>query len=191
MTDAPAFQPLIVNCRGSVADALQARRLQLGQTMSDVDHRAGLQDGYAGKLLRPNSPQGRKGVHFRAVRSRTPAGDVVMTGASEFLTEGLGLRLVVVDAETAERIGAIPAPRHSPLTARSSPALHHSNKRDGARTMTCGQYEAMHGAKVARDLLQVSVVTHPFVAEDPVLRAEAEAIDALLVDLYARIRAAD
>ena len=57
--------------------------------------------------------------------------------------------------------------------------------------MSCGQWEAASGTKIARDLLQTSVVAHPYIAEDPVLRAEAEAIDALLGDLYARIRASD
>jgi hypothetical protein len=191
MTDAPEWTPLVINCRGSVGDALQARRIQLGLTFADVDHRAGLQDGYSAKLCRSQTPQGRKGVHFKAVHSRSPAGDIVMTGASEFLHEALDLRLVIIDSATAERIGAIPAPRHSPLSATGSPALYHSRKRDEARTMSCGQWEAASGAKITRDLLQISVVAHPYIAEDPVLRAEAEAIEALLGDLYARIRASD
>ena len=188
MTDTPAFQPLSVNCRGSVADALQARRIQLGKTLADLDHESGNQSGYCAKLLRPGSPAGRKGVHFKAVSDRLPSGDIVVSGASEFLTECLGLCLVVVDRETVDRIGAVPAPRHSNLTG-GSPALHHDSKRKGARVMSCGQHEALHGAKVARDLLQVSVVAHPFVSENPVLRAEAEAIASLLDHLYARIRA--
>jgi hypothetical protein len=188
MTDAPPWVPLIVNCRGSVADAMQARRVQLGLTMEAVDHRAGLQSGYAGKLLRPNTPQGRAGTHFRAVADRMPSGDIFLSGSAEWLMEALQLRLVVVDEETAARLEAVPAPRRV-----SGPAsAHHAKHRDGrTRLMTCGQHEAMHGAKVARDLLRTSVVDHPFVSEDPSLRAEAEAIDALMLDLYAKIAAAD
>lgn len=188
MTDAPAWTPLIVNCRGSFSDVLQARRVALGLTMADLDHRAGLQDGYTAKLLRPNMPQGRAGVHFRDVRDRTPAGDIEMSGASEFLTEALGLRLVVVDETQAMALRAEPAPRRCAATS----SLHHERARLGkARRMTCGQHEALHGAKVAADLLKVSVQDHPFVSEDPVLKAEADAIAALLGDLYRRIAAAD
>jgi hypothetical protein len=187
-TEVPLWTPLIVNCRGSLADALQDRRVTIGMTMSELDYRAGLQDGYASKLCRPNMPQGRAGVHFRDVRDRTPAGDVEVTGASEFLTHALGLRLVVVDEAQAQALGATPAPRRSPAAS----SRHHEKIRYGkARRMTCGQHEVLHGAKVAADLLEVSVVRHPFVSEDPVLKAEAEAIAALLADLYRRIAAAD
>jgi hypothetical protein len=188
MTEPPAWTPLVVNCRGSVSDALQARRKQLGLTLADLDHKAGVADRYSGKLLRGQSPQGRAGVHFADVCTRTPAGDITLSGAAEFITEALGLRLLVVDAETAERIGAVPAPRH--VQGRAS--AHHSAKRsEGARRMSAGQWEAAHGAKVAGDLLRTSVIDHPYVAEHPVLLEEARAIDALIADLYARIRAAE
>lgn len=187
-TESPPFTPMLVHSRGSVADALQARRIQLGLTMEALDHRSGVQSGYSGKLLRPLAPEGRAGVHFRAVCDRLPSGDVVVSGASEFLTEALGLRLVLVDAETADALGAVPAPRH--VSGKSS--IHHSSKRDlGANRMVAGKYESLHGAKVSRDLLKVSVVEHPYVQEHPVLREEAEAIAALLDDLYAKIAAFD
>jgi hypothetical protein len=188
MTDAPHFAPLLVHSRGSVADALQARRKQLGLTMEALDHRAGLQSGYSGKLMKPLAPQGRAGVHFRAVCDRLPSGDIVVSGASEFVTEALGLRLVLVDAATADAIGAVPAPRHD----GGKSAIYHSRKRDtGARRMTTGCHEALHGARVSRDLLRTSVVQHPFVQEHEGLRAEAEAIEALMADLEAKILAAD
>jgi hypothetical protein len=187
MTDAPPFPPMLVHSRGSVADALQARRKQLGLTMEALDHRAGLQSGYSGKLFRPLAPQGRAGVHWRAVCDRLPSGDIVVSGASEFLTEALGLRLVLVDAATADAIGAVPAPRH----VGGKSALHHSAKRDtGARRMTAGQYESLHGAKVSHDLLKTSCVEHPYIQERADLRDEAEAILALLNDLYGKIASA-
>ncbi|MBJ7484348.1 hypothetical protein [Brevundimonas sp.] len=156
--------------------------------MADLDHRSGLQEGYSAKLMRPNMPQGRAGIHFKDVRDRTPAGDIEVSGASEFITHALGLRLVVVDEAQAEALGAVPAPRRSVACA----SLHHQQARIGkVRRMTNGQHEAMHGAKVAADLLKVSVQEHPFVSEDPVLKSEADAIAALLGDLYRRIAAAD
>ncbi len=155
--------------------------------MADLDA-TGLQDGYTAKLLRPNMPQGRCGITFRAVSDRTPAGDIEVSGASEFLTRALGLRLIVVDEAQAAALGAVPAPRRSAAPA----TIHHERARAGkARRMTCGQHEALHGAKVAADLLKVSVQEHPFIAEDPVLKLEADAIAALLGDLSRRIAAAD
>lgn len=188
MSEAKGWTPLVVCCRGSVADALQSRRLALGMTMADVDYRAGVQDGYSAKLLRPNMPQGRAGVHFRDVRDRLPSGDIEVSGASEFITHALGLRLVLVDEKQAEALAAVPAPRKS--TTKIS--LHHERVRIGkARRMTCGQHEALHGAKVAADLFKVSVQAHPFILEDPALKSEADAVAALLADLYRRIAASD
>ncbi|WP_426040749.1 hypothetical protein [Brevundimonas sp. TWP2-3-4b1] len=189
MTDAPPpFTPLLVHSACTVADALQERKKALGVTAEELDHRAGIQGGMASKALRPLSPQGRRGLHLSLPSETTPAGDIKVSSTQEYLTEALGLRLVVVDQATADAIGAVPAPRHVPATLRTRNAAARVGK---PRCFVVGQLEAMIATTMCRDLFRAAVFNHPYVEECDPLNAEANAILALLCDLYLKIAAAD
>jgi hypothetical protein len=45
---------IVVRDYPGLRKALDARRRELGLTLLELDHRAGLQDGYSAKLLGPN-----------------------------------------------------------------------------------------------------------------------------------------
>jgi len=48
---------------GELIYLLREHRYSLGLSQLDVDHIAGLQDGYTGKLEQPNKHYGRRAVH--------------------------------------------------------------------------------------------------------------------------------
>lgn len=51
---------LTVASQADFAEAMKQRRLELGLTLSDVDHMAGFHDGYASHLERPFTRTGKK-----------------------------------------------------------------------------------------------------------------------------------
>ncbi|WP_295198748.1 hypothetical protein [uncultured Brevundimonas sp.] len=58
---AEGLRPILtVANQADFAEALRMRRLALGLTLSDLDHRAGFHDGYAAHLERPFSRTGKK-----------------------------------------------------------------------------------------------------------------------------------
>jgi predicted transcriptional regulator len=91
--------PVIVHSRAEIAEILADRRRALGMTCEALDAHAGFSDRYTAKLEHGDKPQGRQGFHISAM--------------AEVWLEALGLRLVLVDADTAESIGAVPAPKRA------------------------------------------------------------------------------
>jgi hypothetical protein len=195
MTEAKPFPPLIVHERGQIASLLAARRAELGLTCEDLDARVGFSDRYAAKLEHPSRPQGRQGFHFDWPSEALPGGGIRCTGMAEVWLQGLGLRLLLVDAETAERIGATQAPAHVPPPfGNRGNSRHHSTRRHTKgrpAAMSLSQVEALDRTLVARDGFKSAIADHPFVQSSPALKDEAEAITELLGQFLARIRAAE
>lgn len=191
------FQPLIVHERGEIVSALVARRHSLRWTGEDLDERAGWADRYTGKIEKPMRPQGRPSFTFDWPAEVTPAGVIRPTGMGEVWMGALGLRLVLVDAETAKAIGAAPAPppgppeEHTSADGRASAGHREKRIARGKRsTMTIQAYEAADRTQVAGLSFRVAVTDHPFLDARPELKAQAEKIEADLAALADLIREA-
>jgi len=191
MRDAAPWTALVVTCRSTLADALQTRRQQLGLNMQQLDDRAGIQGGYSGKLLRPMAPQGRAGLVVKQPCERLPCGDIKISGACDWLMEALDLRLIVVDGQTAVDLGAEPAPRFVRRGGAEATTIRNFAIRKGKRRMSAGCYETAVGLKLARDVLEASVLNHPFVAEHPDLAAKVRDISQRIEELQGAALAAD
>ncbi len=63
---------LTVASQAEFAEALRERRLQLGLTLSELDHKAGFHEGYAAHLERPFTRTGRRSFNI------TPMGGIWM-----------------------------------------------------------------------------------------------------------------
>lgn len=184
----PTFTPLVVHERGSIAHALATRRIDLGMTGEELDDHAGFSDRYTAKLEAPSTPQGRCGLHFDFPSEFTPGGGVRCSGMGEVWLRALGLRLVLVDAATADAIGAVAAPPKPPR--KNNAAVGHAQRRSQRgkpAAMSASQYEALDRTLVAKEAFRAAVIDHPFVEADPALRAEAEAVEEALASLYQRI----
>jgi hypothetical protein len=193
-TDAP-FAPVIVHERGQIAALLAARRAALGLTCEELDARVGFSDRYAAKLEHPSRPQGRQGFHFYWPSEALPGGGIRCTGMAELWLQGLGLRLVLVDEATADRIGAVPAPAQvEPVHGTRANTRHHADRRHAKgkpAAMSMSQVEALDRTLVARESFTSAIAEHPFVQSSPALKDEAQAIAELLEQFYLRIRAAE
>lgn len=110
--------PIIVHSRADIASLLRAHRMARGMTCLAHDHQAGFHDGYTAKLEHGDARSGKRGFHFREP-GPDDGGSVAMSGMAEVWLESLGLQLVLLPAELARSIGAVPAPRkQSPADAR-------------------------------------------------------------------------
>src|SRR3990167_2874878 len=90
--------PVIVRCAMDAAAELTRLRLERGWTGEDLDEHAGGADRYTGKLERPDAPWGKRGL--------------AISPMWEVWAEALGVCLVIVPKELAERIGPrMPLPR--------------------------------------------------------------------------------
>lgn len=105
--------PIIVHSRADMASILRAHRMALGRTCLAQDHAAGFHDGYTAKMEHGDKPSGRKGFHFRepVVGDDTDGGDVRLSFNGEIWPESLGLAFVLMPADLAQAIGAVPAPK--------------------------------------------------------------------------------
>lgn len=104
MTDAP-FQPLLIHSRGEIAEAVQTRRELLGMTCEDVDALAGFSERYTNKLESPEARCGKRGFYIDPARDRAACSFM-----AEVWLQTMGLALVLVSAEQAQALGAVPAP---------------------------------------------------------------------------------
>lgn len=186
MPEAP-FRPLIVHERGSIAHVLAERRQALGLTGEELDDIAGFSDRYTAKLETPAAPQGRFGLHFDFPSEFLPGGRVRCSGMGEIWLQTLGVRLVLVDASTAEAIGAVPAPLRPPRPEGSSQHAIRRQKRGKPAAMSASQYEALDRTLVAKEAFRAAIIDHPFVDADATLKAEAAAIEEAMAALYKRI----
>ncbi|QTC90436.1 hypothetical protein [Brevundimonas goettingensis] len=186
-TEAP-FPPLLVHERGDLAHALAQRRLSLGLTCEEFDAHTGWADRFATKLENPHSPSGKLGFHFEFPTEFLPGGSVRCSGMAELWLTALGLRLVLVDGATADLIGAKPAPPRPPRT--NPTAQGHARRRVVSgryAAMSAPAFEVLDRTHVAAEAFRAAVIDHPYVAADPTLKAEAEAIETAMQALYQRI----
>ena len=196
MPEAPVFTPLEVWDRGQVVDALISRRVALGWRGEDLDHRAGWADRLGAKLEKPATPSGRAGFHFEWPTELLPGGSMRATGMGSVWLQALGLRLVLVDDDTARAIGAQPAPTGPPAalprrTGGDNAAFHATKRRERRidRPMAAPQYETADRTLVAQASFRIAVTDHPWISERPALRAAAEEIETKILELYESIRA--
>ena len=187
MSDAP-FAPLVVHARGDIAHVLAARREALGFTCEAFDGFVGWADRYCAKIEHGDRPQGRLGLHFDFPSDFTPGGGVRCSGMGQLWLEALGVRLVLVDAATADAIGARPAP---PKPVNTNPAAEaHARKRTKMgrySAMSASAYEALDRTHVAAEAFRAAVVDHPYITANQALKAEAEAVEEAMRALYQRI----
>lgn len=197
-TDALApFTPLLVSSRGQIVSSLVARRHALGWRGEDLDDRAGWAERYCSKIEQPTRPQGRPSFKFAWPCEINPAGAITATGMADVWLQALGLQLVLVDAATAESIGAVPAPepgppeQRKPADGRATNGHREKRLAQGKRsTMTIQAYEAADRTQVASLSFKVAVTDHPFLEARPDLKAQAERIEADLIALADLIREA-
>lgn len=103
--------PIVVHSRADIASILRSHRIAQGMTCEELDARAGFSDRYVTKMEHGDAPQGRKGFHLREPRSADDGGDIRTSFMADVWLETMGLRLVLMPADVAERIGAVPAPK--------------------------------------------------------------------------------
>lgn len=123
-------QPYIVHCRADIASMLRAHRISMDLSCEQFDAAAGFPDRYVTKLenSRGTTTGGtRQGFVITPPTSDDPeqgrafSGNITASFMSEVWLETAGLRLVLMPAELAERIGAVPAPKKqtNPNTAKA------------------------------------------------------------------------
>lgn len=112
-------QPIIVHSRADIASLLRAHRISQGFTCEQFDARAGWADRYVTKLenSRDATTGGtRQGLSITAPQTDDPdqgrdfSGNITASFMAEIWLETAGLRLVLMPAELAASIGAVPAP---------------------------------------------------------------------------------
>jgi hypothetical protein len=97
-----------VEDRADFGEILGAVRVAASMTCEDMDARAGFTDRYTAKLeASPEAPSKRWGLAIE------PAG-VRLSAMAGIWLSALGLALLVVDATTADELGALPAPVRQP-----------------------------------------------------------------------------
>lgn len=180
------FAPLIVHSRGDITGALVARREALGLTGEQVDDRAGFSERYTAKLEVPYAPCGKTGFIFSHPSEVLPTGSVRASGMSEVWLETLGLRLVLVDAETAEGIDAKPAPARN-ADAPDAFQVRPSRSRGLGHAKDIELVAIGVRAQLLADMLAQQVAGHPVVAGTPRLAASAAAASDALHELISAV----
>ena len=109
-------RPYVVHSRADIASLLRAHRIASGMTCEQFDAVAGFPDRYVTKMenSRDATTGGtRQGFVVRAPDPDRPddAGNVTASFMAEVWLETAGVRLVLMPAELADRIGAVMAPR--------------------------------------------------------------------------------
>ncbi len=109
-------RPYIVHSRADIASLLRAHRIASGMTCEQFDAVAGFPDRYVTKMenSRDATTGGtRQGFVVRPPDPERPddAGNVTASFMAEVWLETAGVRLVLMPAELADRIGAVMAPR--------------------------------------------------------------------------------
>lgn len=109
-------EPYIVHSRADIASMLRAHRIASGLNCEQFDAVAGFPDRYVTKMenSRDVTTGGtRQGFVIRPPDPERPddAGNITASFMAEVWLETAGVRLVLMPAELAERIGAVPAPK--------------------------------------------------------------------------------
>lgn len=122
MSEAPPFEPVLINSSGELGFEIARRRYALGMSGEEVDYLAGVQDRYAAKLESPDAPWGRAPLHLTPPCAHvSPAGNIRLPSAADWVLEVLGLRVVLMTKEQADAIGArTPEPRKDPDARRAA-----------------------------------------------------------------------
>ena len=109
-------KPYVVHSRADIASMLRAHRIASGLSCEQFDAVAGFPDRYVTKMenSRDVTTGGtRQGFVVRPPDPERPddAGSVTASFMAEVWLETAGLRLVLMPAELARSIGAVPAPK--------------------------------------------------------------------------------
>lgn len=109
-------RPYVVHSRADIASLLRAHRIASGMTCEQFDAVAGFPDRYVTKMenSRDATTGGtRQGFIVRPPDPERPedAGNVTASFMAEVWLETAGVRLVLMPAELADRIGAVMAPK--------------------------------------------------------------------------------
>lgn len=99
--------PVIVHSRADIASLMRAHRIASGETCEAFDARAGWSDRYVTKA----EHEVRARITVEAPSERNPDGMISTSFMAEVWLETAGLRLVLMPAELAATIGAVPAPK--------------------------------------------------------------------------------
>lgn len=99
--------PIIVHSRADIASILRAHRIASNETCEQFDARAGWSDRYVTKA----EHEVRARITIEPPTPSAPDGEISTSFMAEVWLETAGLRLVLLPAELAEAIGAVPAPK--------------------------------------------------------------------------------
>lgn len=99
--------PVIVHSRADIASLLRAHRIASNETCEQFDGRAGWSDRYVTKAEHLY----RARIDVTPPCDAAPDGDIPMSFMAEVWLETAGLALVLLPAELARSIGAVPAPK--------------------------------------------------------------------------------
>lgn len=102
-------QPVIVHSRADIASLLRAHRIASNETCEQFDGRAGWSDRYVTKA----EHQYRARITIDPPTNDKPDGDISLSFMAEVWLETAGLALVLLPAELAASIGAVPAPKRN------------------------------------------------------------------------------
>jgi hypothetical protein len=100
-------QPYIVHSRADIASMLRAHRIASGLTCEQFDGRAGWSDRYVTKA----EHEYRARITIDPPSTDKPDGDIALSFMAEVWLETAGIALVLMPAELAASLGAVPAPR--------------------------------------------------------------------------------
>ena len=109
-------KPYIVHSRADIASMMRAHRISMDLSCEKFDALAGFADRYVTKLERSKGVTTggtRQGFVVRPPDPERPedAGSITASFMAEVWLEAAGVRLVLMPAELADKIGAVPAPK--------------------------------------------------------------------------------
>lgn len=100
-------QPVIVHSRADIASLLRAHRIASNETCEQFDGRAGWSDRYVTKA----EHEYRARITIDPPSPEHEDGQIALSFMAEVWLETAGIALVLMPAELAASIGAVPAPR--------------------------------------------------------------------------------
>lgn len=99
--------PVIVHSRADIASLLRAHRIASNETCEQFDGRAGWSDRYVTKA----EHEYRARITIDPPTDAKPDGEIALSFMAEVWLETAGIALVLMPADLAAKIGAVPAPR--------------------------------------------------------------------------------
>lgn len=102
-------QPVIVTSRSDIASLLRAHRIASNETCEQFDGRAGWSDRYVTKA----EHEYRARITIDPPSPTHPDGEIGLSFMAEVWLETAGIALVLMPAELAKSIGAVPAPKRT------------------------------------------------------------------------------